>query len=323
MKKLVVIIPALNEEVTVGTVIGQLPKTVGGFDAVETVVIDDGSTDATADRAKSAGARVVSFGAHRGLSAAFQQGVHEALLAGADVMVSIDGDGQFEPKDIPKLAAPVSNGTADVATASRFKDRSLAPKMTGAKRWGNARVASLVSSMTGTKLHDVSCGFRAYSRETLLNLNVFGAYTYTQETLIGLIMKGFRVVEIPIAVRGQREFGKSRIARSVWQYGFQIAHRMFRTMLDYKPLRMFSVLGLAVFLVGFALDLFVGLHYLSTHSFTPYKSYAFVGGFLNVVGFLIVIVGLVADMLNRTRIMQDRLLYYSKKQFYDRPDGVP
>jgi glycosyltransferase involved in cell wall biosynthesis len=318
--KLVITIPAYNEEKTVAQVIKHIPSHIEGIEDIEIFVIDDGSSDATRERALAVGASAVSFSENKGLSRAFQRGVEEALARGADIMVNIDADGQFDGNDIVHLVKPIIEGKADFVTTSRFVNKDLAPCMPALKRWGNKQVALLISFITGKKYYDVSCGFRAYSKEVLLHLNLFGKFTYTHETFLNLAFKGLRIQEVPIKVRGEREFGESKIAHSLWKYGYNIFNTIFRTMLDYKPLKFFGWGGIILFLIGVVLDLFVGIRLLAIGAVTPYKTVGFIGLALNIFGLLLIIVGLLADMINKTRMTQERTLYYQKKQFYFKKD---
>lgn len=318
--KLVITIPAYNEEKTISGVIGSIPKEVEGINEIEILVINDGSSDATRERASAVGVSVFSFSENKGLSKAFQRGVEEALARGADVMVNIDADGQFDGKDIPRLIKPIIEGQADFVTASRFIDKELVPKMPAMKKWGNKQVAQLISFVTGKKYYDVSCGFRAYSKEALLHLNLFGKFTYTHETFLNLAFKDLRIKEVFAKVRGEREFGESKIAQSLWKYGYNIFNTIFRTMLDYKPLKFFGWGGIILFLVGIALDLFVGIRLLAIGAVTPYKTVGFIGLALNTFGLLLIIVGLLADMINKVRVTQERMLYYEKKRLDKKED---
>ena len=195
--------------------------------------------------------------------------------------------------------------------------------MPGRKRWGNRVVARVVSRATGQSIADVSCGFRAYSAEALLHLNLFGRYTYTHESLLTLLFRGFRVVEVPVTVRGEREHGTSRIAGNLWRYGYAMLNTIFRTVLDYRPLRVFGWMGVALFGLGCIFEAFVIVHYIRTGMVTPYKTIGFIGGFFNVFGFGILTLGLVADMLNRVRQTAERSLYHAKRVTYGRGQAKP
>ena len=315
---ILVAIPAYNEEKTIRRIIGSVPKNIGGHGSVAVLVVDDGSNDQTGSFAAEAGARVIRHKTNYGLGRTFQEIAEEALLVRADILVSIDGDGQFDAEDIPKIVQPIIDGQADCVTASRFVDQRLIPVMPRMKRWGNKKVARLISFVTGQQMHDVSCGFRAYSQEALFRLNLFGKFTYTHETLLNLLFKDMRVLEVPIKVRGEREFGKSKVANNLWHYGYNIFNTIFRTMLDYKPLKFFGWGGVIIFAVGLCLDLFIFIRLLAIGQIFPFTSIGFGGLALNLLGLLLMIVGLLADMINRVRMTQERVLYFEKKHFYQK-----
>ncbi|MEX1112695.1 MAG: glycosyltransferase family 2 protein [Candidatus Andersenbacteria bacterium] len=317
-QKLVIIIPALNEEKTIDQVISAIPSAIPGIANREVIVIDDGSTDSTAAKAQAAGARVASHAQPMGVGAAFHTGIREALAAGADVIVNIDADGQFDPKDIPTLITPVLEDKADFVTASRFLDPKLAPKMPGIKRWGNSWVTRIVNMLTGKKFADVSCGFRAYSREAALRLTLFGHFTYTQETFIDLAFKNMRILEIPLKVRGEREHGKSRVASNLWRYATKAATIIFRAARDYQPFYFIGVPGIVIFLLGGAGGLFVLSHYIQTGQTSPYRSLVTVSGILIIIGFLLLFISLLADMLHRNRVLIEEMLYLSRKRAYSK-----
>jgi glycosyltransferase involved in cell wall biosynthesis len=234
------------------------------------------------------------------------------------VLVNIDADGQFNANDISKLVQPIVDGRADMVTASRFIDQRITPVMPAVKRWGNAMVARLISFLVQQKFYDVSCGFRAYSREALLHLNLFSKFTYTHETLLNIAFKNLRIWEIPVVVRGEREFGRSKVAHNLWRYGYYMMNTIFRTMLDYKPLKFFGWGGTIFFSIGLLGDIYLWIRLLIVHEITPYKYVGFVCLFLNFFGILLVIVGLLADMINRIRLTQERMLYLQKKMSQDK-----
>src|ERR1051326_3502753 len=188
--KLVVTIPALNEEATIAQVVGGVPKKIAGVSDIEVIVINDGSTDRTADEASGAGALVVTLHNRPGLGKVFGTGFERAMRRGADIIVNIDGDGQFDPADIAKLVQPILEGEADFVTCSRFADDSLRPTMPRVKYWGNRVVTGIINWVCGgTTFTDVSCGFRAFNREAAYRLTLFGRFTYTQECFIDLFSK--------------------------------------------------------------------------------------------------------------------------------------
>lgn len=313
---LLVVIPAYNEEKTIGQVIKDIPRAITGIGKVEVLVLDDGSTDKTVAKAKEVGADyIVSNQRNRGLGYSFRRATEEALKIGVDIIVNIDADGQFDPQDIPSLIQPIINQEADFVTASRFINKENIPQMPKAKLWGNKKVAKLISWMTGKIFYDVSCGFRAYSKEALLNLNLFGKYTYTQETFLDLSFKEINIVEVPVRVKYFAD-RKSRLVNNLFNYAYRTLGIILRTLRDYRPLKFFSMIGGIIFSLGFLLDIFVFANYFKTGGFSPYKAVAFTGAFLNVIGFAIFMIGLLADMLYRIRMNQEKLIYYEKRKYY-------
>jgi len=313
--KLIIIIPAYNEEKTVGSVISEIPKGILRISEKEIIVIDDGSTDNTAKVAKEAGAEVISHPENRGVGAAFSTGVKEVLLRKADIMVSIDADNQFDPRDIPKLVQPILDNKADFVIGSRFKKELLAPQMSKIKLFGNRLMAKFISWVCGQKFSDVSCGFRAYSKEALLNLNLFGRFTYTQEAILNLSFKDLKMLEVPVRVKYFPD-RISFISGNLRKYVFNAMKIIFRTILDYKPLKIFGGIGIFIFLVGFIFDIWMLSIFFKTGQFTPYKYVGILGLTLNIFGMSLLVVGLIADMLNRIRLTQERALYYQKKKIY-------
>lgn len=308
-----VAIPCLNEQHTVGRVVAGVPAKLPGIRSVEIVVLDDGSADATACRAREAGATVVRHPQNLGLGLTFRDAVRFALERKADVMVHIDGDGQFDPADIALLVAPVIEGRAQMVTASRFLDSRLRPDMPAVKRWGNRGVAWIVRLLTGRRFYDVSCGFRAFSQEALLRMNLFGTFTYTQETFLDLIFKGLEILELPIKVRGTREFGESRMASSIGRYALRSLAIMLRAFIAYRPFRLFAAIGGFFLIIGSALLVFLVLHYLRNGAFTPHIWSGFVGGSFLFLGISTLVTGLIGDMLVRIRLNQEEILYALKR----------
>jgi glycosyltransferase involved in cell wall biosynthesis len=304
-----VAIPALDEERSIARVIEGIPSDIPGVTSVEILVVDDGSRDQTAQIAESAGATVLRHLRHRGLGSAFRTALSHAVDGGFDIVATIDGDGQFDPLYIPTLLVPILEGRADFTTASRFKDPQLTPEMPWAKRWGNRIVSRLISRLAGQRFYDVSCGMRCYSRRAALHLQLLGQFTYTQEVFLNLAFKDLRIVEIPLPVRGEREFGKSRVASSLSRYAWQTSKIVFRSYRDYRPLRFFGSLALLCALPAAGLGIFLLLHFLQTGHFSPHKwagvsALSLFGGTL-----LFATVGVIGDMLNRHRIYLEEILY--------------
>ncbi len=312
---IVVILPALNEEKTVGDVIARIPPLISEMPTT-VLVIDDGSSDKTSEIAAQAGAKVIGHPRQLGLGAAFRTGILDALSQQASVIVTIDSDGQFNPEDIPQLVEPLLEGQADMVTASRFIDPTLIPEMPAIKKWGNHRMSGLISLLTGHKFHDVSCGFRAYSRRAAASLILTGTFTYTQEVFLSLAFRNFAIKEVPIKVRGTRKFGKSRVASSVISYGFRTLKIIFRCYRDYKPMRFFG--GMATVLA------LIGIHYLQTGQFSPHIWAGFTGASFVGLAVILFISGLLADMLDRIRMGVEDILYDMRtRPSYDKTHQIP
>jgi len=311
---LLVALPALDEEKTVAAVIRAIPRNLPGISRIDVLVVDDGSRDRTAAEAEAAGATVLRHATPQGVGAAFGTALRHSIDIAADLLVSIDADGQFDPADIPLLVEPVQSGRADFASASRFIDPALIPEMPFMKRWGNAVVARLVSRLTGQTFYDVSCGMRCYSRRAALSLNPIGRFTYTQEVFLNLAFKRLRIVEVPVAVRGEREFGKSRVASNLWRYALNTSGIIFRCCRDYRPMFFFGSVAGALGAVGLGLLAFLAVHYLQSGQFSPHKWAGFAGTAGLMLALLVFVTGLIGDMLNRHRIYLEELLYRERER---------
>lgn len=309
MPSLVIQLPALNEAASIGAVLGALPTSLPGVGDIRVIVVDDGSSDDTGRIAAERGAKVIRHARTLGVGAAFRSGLQCATEMGADIVVTLDADGQFDPGDINALVAPILANEADFVTASRFKDRAFEPAMPAAKRWGNAVIARWISHMTGQVFADVSCGFRAYSRNAFLRLNLTGDFTYTHEVFLNLAFAGLRILEVPVHVRGMRQHGNSRVAGNLFRYAWGAGGIILGTYRDYRPLRFFSIIALTCFVIGAAALGFLGLHWLRTGAFTPYKAAGFVGGCFWGAAILVFLFGLVAQMQVRIRSGMEDVLY--------------
>lgn len=315
-QKLVIIIPALNEAQTIADVIKKIPERFDDITETEIIVIDDGSTDDTAKLAREAGATVVSHQQNMGVGAAFHTGISAALAAGAAIIVNIDADGQFNPIDIPTLITPIQEGKAGFVTTTRFRNEEFKPDMPEVKRWGNKMMTKVINMLTHKRFTDVSCGFRAYSRDTALKMTLFGKFTYTQETFIDLAFKEVAMKEIPLKVRGEREHGTSRVASSLWRYGIKSATIIFRAARDQYSFYLFGIPGIMVSLLGVLAGIFLLVHLGMTGQTYPYRSLVPASGILLTVGFLLFALAMIADMQHRNRLLLEELLYHSRKEIY-------
>ena len=305
--KIGLLIPAFNEAENIGAVLDAVPDYV---DFV--LVVNDGSADNTVEVAEQHGAKVISHKKNKGVGATFNSGVKYMLTTDIDVMVNMDADGQFNPDDIEKLLRPIVDNLADFVTASRFMNKSMIPKMSGIKKWGNYRMAKLISRLTGQKFFDVSCGFRAYTREVLYKMNLFGTFTYTQETFIDLAFKNVDMMEVPVVVRGKRAIGKSRVASNLFRYAYQTSKIILKTFRDYKPFTLFGFVGLVFFILGLFALAWMFYHKFDTGAFTPFKWLGFAGGSLILISFISLLLGFILDMFARMRHNQEEILFQLK-----------
>lgn len=310
---LLVAVPCLNEAATIGQVVRSIPRNLPDIGRVTVLVIDDGSSDDTSAQASAAGAEVIRHPRNLGVGAAFQTAIQAALDRRCDVLVNIDGDGQFQAADIGALVAVIVAGEADFVTGSRFSGTEPIEHMSAVKRIGNRLMSRLISTLCGTSFTDVSCGFRAYSREALLHLNLHGRFTYTQETFLDLSYKRLRIREVPIHVTYFKD-RQSRVASSIWRYALHTALIIGRVYRDYFPLRFFMILASIFFIPSVILGgIFFG-HFFITGYFTDYLFAGFLSGFLFMVSLVFVVVAIVTDMLDRIRVNQERILYILKRQ---------
>lgn len=317
MLKLIVIIPAFNEESTIREVLNRMPDLSTDGVKLTPVVIDDGSADRTAEIARECGAVVINHGTNQGVGKSFHDGLEYALEEDADILVNIDADLQYAPEDIRLIIKPVLENKADFVTADRFTQangKQARPEdMPGMKYWGNQQMTSLVNWLAGTKLGDVSSGFRAINREAILNLNLSGKYTYTHETIIDLSQKNLRLISIPIQVKYFPE-RKSRVAGSLVQYTNRALRIIFKAFRDYHPFYFFSLLAALPLVLGGVSLVFMLIHFLQTGDFSPYKFVGFAGIYLFSLGLVLLIIGFLADILVGIRLTGERQLYLLKKK---------
>jgi glycosyltransferase involved in cell wall biosynthesis len=317
--KVVVYLPALNEAETIGNVLDGIPSRLPGVESVRTIVVDDGSTDGTAQIAQRHGAMVVRHSKNLGTGRTFVTGVSAALRAGADIIVSMDADGQFRGEDIAKLIAPIHEGRADVALCSRFANGNLIGSMPLAKRAGNAMLTRAISVIAGTPFTDVSCGFRAMSREAALRADIHSNYEYIHESLLNWRRLGMTIEEVALPVLAERPVGESRIMSSVWRYGIRSGPVLIRAIRDYSPMKFFGAFAAIAILVSLAFGIFVSVHWLRTGETAPYTSMITlsVGGLL--FGFMLGAVALLADLIGRVRFELEEMLYESRRSRLDTP----
>jgi len=305
--KLGVVIPALNEEETIGTVVSAVPRLIIGCRDIEVIVVDDGSTDATNERAVDAGAdRVITHSRNRGLVASFNHGVGLALARGCDIVVHLDADGQHDPTLIPSLVAPILAGHADIVVGVRPLTARHAG--TPARRYGNRLASWLFRQTFKVQVQDVTSGFRAFSREALLELNVVGDYTYTLDSLIQAARKRLAVAEVEIPAL-RREVGESRMTHSIRRYVSTTGTQAMRTTLHSAPLTVFGRAALVMLLAALAFTCWFLVAYSSGGMHLPALLASLISFGMSAALFLS---GLIADGVNTNRRLLEDALYRIK-----------
>ena len=246
--KLVVLIPAYNEQANITQTVMSIPRKIMGIKKVEVLVVNDGSTDNTIDCAMNGGAdKIVSHKRNSGVGAAFMTGIRNAILMNADIVVTVDADSQFDPNQIHELVVPLMNHQADVVIGSRFLEKR-AKNIPKIKLLGNKIFSKIVSITIGQKFTDTQTGLRAYSKEALLHISVVNDFTYTQEALIDLKFKKMQIVEVPVSVTYDDK-RKSRVVKSIFGYTARALSIITRTLIYHRPVFSFGVLG-AIFIGG-------------------------------------------------------------------------
>lgn len=249
--KVIVCIPAFNEEQTIGEVIDGIKKVMTDY-SYEIIAINDGSTDNTKQVARMHGANVVSHRTKFGLAEAYRTGCREALERGADIVVTIDSDGQYSPEDVPDLLSPVIKNEADLVLGWR-KWKEYMPL---SKRMGNWLFARVVSFLAKKKIRDPQTGFRAFTKE-IAKFKIISDFSYTQETCIKAARAGFKILEVPIHFK-KRISGKSRLFSNPLVYATRATIQIFRMLRDYSPIKFFGTVGAGLILAGILIGIIFG-----------------------------------------------------------------
>jgi glycosyltransferase involved in cell wall biosynthesis len=315
--RLIVNIPAFNEEKTIAEVIKKIPREIKGITEVKVQVVNDGSSDRTVEVSKHAGADIiVNHPRNMGVGAAFRTAVESALENGADIMVNIDADGQFPASDIPKFTDLIVSGKADMVVASRFGIKS-AKNMPWVKSFLNRFAAKIIGKFLRHPIDDLTCGFRALSRETMLRLNFAYRFTYTQETIIDAISKNLIVKWVPVEVT-YFEDRKSKVVKSVSKFIYQSFLIIIRTVRDARPMVFFGIPGVIFIAMSGAIGIaFLG-YYFSHFKVTPFRNWLSLAVILLLVGIQLLIFALIADMIRSNRKLTEEQTYFLKKEKYNK-----
>lgn len=314
--KLIINIPAYNEEGKIAETIKKIPRNFEGIDEVLIQVIDDGSTDKTVEKSKEAGADlIVSYKPNKRLAYSFKRAIENSLENGADIMVNIDADGQFDANEIPKLLAPILQGKADMVIGNRFGE-TKAKNIPWIRKSLNRFAASVIGFFLGYRTNDLTCGFRAHNKETMLRLNLVNThFTYTQETIIDAVGKNLKLVWVPVTVTyfDNRE---AKITKSIWKFVGNSTKIILKAIRDVRPLKFFGWPGLFFIFIGLIGLMFFAIHYFQDFKITPYRNYIIFSSICIFLGIQLAIFALIADMIKNNRNLQEEMMYQWKKDKY-------
>lgn len=307
--KLIVIIPAFNEEKTIEGVIKEIPRGINGIADVKIFIINDGSTDSTEKISLSAGAdMIVNNKQNIGLAKTFERGIEAALAAGADIIVNTDADGQYNQSEIPKLIAPIMEKRADIVIGDRqIKKLNF---MKPGNKYGNMLGSWVLRKLTNSNINDASSGFRAFSADAARRLNIYYTHTYTHETIIQAIYKKMKIVEIPIEFR-ERKDGKSKLIKNIFIHIKNSALIIMRTILLFRPLKTLFYLGLVIMAPGIFLGLRFLYYYILDRAGGKIQS-LILASMLIIIGFIVIILGLIGDLIAKNRKISEEILYQIK-----------
>ena len=305
MKKLIIQIPCLNEAQTLPATLADLPKSIPGVDAIEVLIIDDGSRDGTADVARACGVdHIVRFRRNKGLAAAFTAGIDACLKAGADFIVNTDADNQYAGHEIPQLLAPLLRGEADICIGDR--NIQALSHMSWRKKKLQRLGSWVVRQVSNTTVPDTTSGFRAYTREAALRMTIVSEFSYTLESIIQAGKKRMAIAHVPITVNPRTR--ESRLFGSIFSYIKQSGATIVRIYVMYEPLKVFTYLGVTIGGAGVLLSLRFVYYYLHYEAFKHTGS-LIAAAVLIIVGFVVLVIGLLADVNAANRKLIEDLLY--------------
>lgn len=315
--KLIVQVPCFNEEATLPQTLADIPRSIPGIDSVEVLVIDDGSTDRTAEVAHEHGAdHVIRHRRNRGLARAFRTGLDACLRLGADIIVNTDGDNQYAGRDIARLCEPILRGEAEIVIGDRQTDdiEHFSPLKKRLQRAGSA----VVRTLSETDVPDVVSGFRALSRDAAIHLNILSPFSYTVEMVIQAGKKHMAIASVPVSTNPvQRE---SRLFSSMPGFIRDQLTTIVRMYAMYQPLRVFFLIGMTLFAIG-TVPVVRFLYYWSIGEGDGHVQSLILGGVLLMMGFLTLMIGLVADLIHFNRHLIEMVLVRLKAQEFDRDSG--
>ena len=310
--KLIIQIPCYNEEKTLPITFADLPRQIDGIDEIEYLIINDGSKDRTEEVAHELGVdHIVTFKQNKGLAKGFMAGIDACLRLGADIIVNTDADNQYCGADIEKLVRPILNNEADIVIGERPIDAT--EHFSWKKKKFQHLGSWVVRKASNTNVPDAPSGFRAYSRDAAMRLNVINEYTYTLETIIQAGRNKVTMKSVPI--RTNRDTRESRLFGTMWGYIKRSAATIIRSFLMYKPLKFFGTIGIIIFTLGFVLGLRFLIYYINGTG-TGHIQSLILASILILMGVQTFIVGLQADIIAANRKLLEDIQYRVRKIDY-------
>lgn len=313
--KLIIQIPCLNEEKTLTKTINSLPKLIESIDEVEILIIDDGSTDRTVEVARELGVNhIVCHTNNKGLADTFMTGIDACLKLGADIIVNTDGDNQYNGQNITDLINPILRGDADMVVGDRQIKEIL--HFSFVKKRLQTLGSWVVRHVSDTQIPDATSGFRAFSREAALRMNVITKFSYTLETIIQAGKKNLAVTSVPVETN--KKLRESRLFSSISKYLIRSIATIFRIYTMYEPLKTFSLIGGIVFSGGLLLSLRF-LYFYFTENGGGHIQSLILSAVLMMIGFQVIMIGLVADLIGGVRrLVEDGLFRIKKLELRDK-----
>ncbi len=313
--KLIIQIPALNEEETLATTIKALPRAIAGFETIEVLVIDDGSTDRTVEVARAAGAdHVISMGCNMGLARTFSAGLEHALSLGADVIVNTDADNQYCADDIAALVRPILDGEAQIVIGARPIRENV--HFSPVKKMLQSLGSWVVRRASGTDIPDAPSGFRAYSRDAAARMSVINTYTYTLETIIQAGRKRIPMKSVPVRVN--RVERPSRLFKGIGEYIARSVKTILRCFVIYAPLKFFVAIAAVAALPGLA-GIARFLYFYAVGDGTGHVQSLVISGALLAIATILFALGVLADLIAANRLLLEDIRARDLLQSPERP----
>jgi len=307
--KLIVQIPCFNEEATLPLTVRDIPREIDGIESVEILVVDDGSTDGTVEAARKAGVHhVVRNIRNRGLAKSFLVGLDASLRLGADIIVNTDGDNQYRGGDIPRLVEPILSGRAEMVVGDRRTGGI--PHFSLKKKMLQKLGSFIVRRLSGTDVTDAVSGFRAFSREAALQLNILSDYSYTVETILQAGNKGIPIATITIGTNPKTR--ESRLMKHLFGFVTSQMATMVRTYTMYRPLKVFTLMGGLFIFLGFIPSIRFLVNFLAGQQAGHIQS-LILASILFITGFQLIVVGIVGDVISFNRKLVEEILYRVRK----------